>query len=278
MNDSDTSDKSSVRTLSEAFLSQLISDLDDNSVRAIILHGSYARGDACPPYSDVDLIRITKETPEQTQQKKFLWRDGYLLNLSSRPLSIYKEWLKTPEEAIFRIQSIREARILLDKDGAFHTFQQEAGNWKWEPLQEAANVYASQLLLEQTEIILKILRAIQEPDVVVLIEMIMLDLLSDITEAVAVQQGILVKSGDSYLRQVQETVGLNSAWTHYYMGVVGESIEVPSLTIEKKGVAALRLYQETVQLLQPSLLPEHRKVIEQSMRVVEQVLSNKDAL
>ncbi len=278
MNDSDTSDKSSVRTLSEAFLSQLISDLDDNSVRAIILHGSYARGDACPPYSDVDLIRITKETPEQTQQKKFLWRDGYLLNLSSRPLSIYKEWLKTPEEAIFRIQSIREARILLDKDGAFHTFQQEAGNWKWEPLQEAANVYASQLLLEQTEIILKILRAIQEPDVVVLIEMIMLDLLSDITEAVAVQQGILVKSGDSYLRQVQETVGLNSAWTHYYMSVVGESIEVPSLTIEKKGVAALRLYQETVQLLQPSLLPEHRKVIEQSMRVVEQVLSNKDAL
>ena len=278
MNNSETLNKSTTGTLSKAFLSQLTSELDDDSVRAIILHGSYARGDARPPYSDIDLVRITKETPEQAQQKKFLWRDGYLLNLSSRPLSIYKEWLDMPEEAIFRIQSIREARILLDKDGAFHTFQQEAMNWKWEPLQKAANAYASQLLLEQTEIILKILRAIQEPDVIALIEMIMLDLLSDITEAVAVQQGILVKSGDSYLRQVQETVGLNSAWTHYYMSAVGESIEVPSLTIEKKGIAALKLYQETVQLVQSSLLPEHRNVIEQSIQVVEQALSNKEAL
>ena len=278
MNNSETLNKSTTGTLSKAFLSQLTSELDDVSVRAIILHGSYARGDARPPYSDIDLVRITKETPEQAQQKKFLWRDGYLLNLSSRPLSIYKEWLDMPEEAIFRIQSIREARILLDKDGAFHTFQQEAMNWKWEPLQKAANAYASQLLLEQTEIILKILRAIQEPDVIALIEMIMLDLLSDITEAVAVQQGILVKSGDSYLRQVQEMVGLNSDWTHYYMSAVGESIEVPSLTIEKKGIAALKLYQETVQLLQHSLLPEPRKVMEQSIRMVEQALSNKEAL
>ncbi len=266
-------------TLSNEFLSRLIPDLDDDTVRAIILHGSYARGDARPPYSDVDLVRITKETPEQTQEKKFLWRDGYLLNLSSRPLSIYKEWLTTPEEAIFRIQSIREAHILLDKDGAFRAFQQEALNWKWEPLQESANKYASQLLLEQTEIVLKILRAIQEPDVVTLIEMIMLDLLSDITEAVAVQQGILVKSGFSYLHQVQETMGLNSAWTRYYMSAVGEPIEsVLQLTIEKKGIAALKLYQETVKLLQSSLLPEHREVIEQSINVVEQVLSNKEAL
>ncbi len=43
-----------MRTLSQAFLSQLINDLDD-TVRAIILHGSYARGDAQPPHSDIDL-------------------------------------------------------------------------------------------------------------------------------------------------------------------------------------------------------------------------------
>src|SRR5579859_26628 len=89
--------------LSSEFLSKLILELDDETVTAIILHGSYARGDATPPYSDVDLVRILQETPERKQLKRFIWYDGYLLNLSSRPISIYKEWLTVPQEAVFRL-------------------------------------------------------------------------------------------------------------------------------------------------------------------------------
>lgn len=256
-----------------SLLAQLVAELDDDTVRAIILHGSYARGDAVPPYSDVDLVRITRETPDRTQQKRFIWRDGYLLNLSSRPLSVYQEWLTIPEEAIFRMQSIREAHILFEKDDAFRTFQQEALAWQWEPLQKDANAYASLLLLEQTEIILKMLRALQGPDVVMLVELILLDLLPTVTEAVAVQQGVLVRSGNSYLRQVQETVGVNSAWTHYYKSAVGETIgAISPLPFEKRGVAALHLYKETVQLLRPSLLPEHREAIEPLMSMINHVL------
>ncbi len=47
---------SSSSFLSSEFLSQLTSELDDGTVTAIILHGSYAHGDAMPPYSDIDLI------------------------------------------------------------------------------------------------------------------------------------------------------------------------------------------------------------------------------
>lgn len=92
-------------SLPHEFLTKLLTEIDDDTVTAIILHGSYARGDAQPPYSDVDLVRITKETPEQTQQKQFLWFDGYLLNLSSRPLSVYREWLALPQEAIYRVST-----------------------------------------------------------------------------------------------------------------------------------------------------------------------------
>ncbi len=44
------------------------------------------------------------------------------------------------------VPSVREARILLDKEGAFCALQQEAKVWTWEPLQAEANYYASNVL------------------------------------------------------------------------------------------------------------------------------------
>lgn len=261
-------------SLSDEFLARLIAELDDERVRAIILHGSYVRGDAQPPYSDIDLVRIMQETSERTQQKCFLWYEGYLLNLSSRPLSSYQEWLKIPQEAIFRVATVQEARILLEKDGAFRAFQQETrDHWTWEPLQQAANAYASQLLLEQTEIILKLLRAIQETNEVMLLDMILSDILPTVTEAIAVGRGVVIRSGNTYLRQVQEIAGLDSAWTRFYMMAAGVSPQgTDPLSLVQRGMAALRLYRETVQLLQPSLLPDHWQTIGALLRVVDQVL------
>src|SRR5690348_2967982 len=105
--------------LSDEFLARLIVELDSETVRAIILHGSYARGDALPPYSDIDLVRIVQEAPAHLDQKRFLYRDGYLLSISSRPLSVYRKRFAQPEKAIFAVPGVREALILLDKDGGF---------------------------------------------------------------------------------------------------------------------------------------------------------------
>ncbi|HLQ30711.1 MAG TPA: nucleotidyltransferase domain-containing protein, partial [Ktedonobacteraceae bacterium] len=130
-------------TLSEEFLSKLVAELDNDAVRAIILHGSYVRGDATPPYSDVDLARIVQETPDRTEHKQYTYRDGYLISISTRPLSIYQERLTVPEKAVFTVSGIQEARILLDKDGTFSVIQQEARAFRWELLQAAADNYAT---------------------------------------------------------------------------------------------------------------------------------------
>jgi hypothetical protein len=108
-----------------------------------------------------------------------------------------------------------------------------------------------------------------------LVERIFLHILPTVTEAVGVQRGILAK-GNHYLRQVQETVGLTANWTRYYMqaaaAIPGES-SFPS--IEKRGIAALHLYQETVQLLRPALLPEHLETIELLLERIDAVLNKK---
>jgi predicted nucleotidyltransferase len=262
--------------LFDAVLSKLIPQLDDETVTAIILHGSYARGDAHPPYSDVDLVRILRETPERTQQKRFLWHEGYLLNLSSRPLSIYREWLTIPQEAIFRVSTIRDAHILLEKDGTFRAFQQEVlTTWKWEPLQSAADAYAGQLLAELSEVILRTLGALRSHQTIMLVERVTLHILPALLEAVGVQRGIQA-CGNQYLRQVQKAVGPNSAWTHSFLcaaGIAASGGVLPS--IEERGMAALRLYQATVQLLHPHLSTEHLATIEPLVGMIDRGLSEK---
>ncbi|GCE09139.1 nucleotidyltransferase domain-containing protein [Dictyobacter aurantiacus] len=258
--------------LSDAFLQRLVADIDDETVTAIILHGSYARGDAHPPYSDIDIVRITRETPERPQQKQFVWYENSLLNLSSRPLSIYREWLRIPQEAIFRVSTIRDAHILLDKEGTFRAFQDEVSHWTWDPLQADADVYASKILVELSEIILRTLGAIQRNDTTMLVERICLHILPAVMEAVGVQGGILAK-GDHYLQQVQEVLGLQSNWTRYYMEAAG--VFPCSPFIRQRGIAAIRLYQETVFRLMEHIQPEHQDTINTLLTIIDHALPKK---
>ncbi len=111
-------------SLSRAFLSSLVAELNDDTVRAIILRGSYARGDAVPPYSDVDLTRIIEETTGSHQPKYYIWREGYAVSVSTRSYAAYRERFTIPQEAIFVVTGVQEAQVLLDKDGSFRAFQQ----------------------------------------------------------------------------------------------------------------------------------------------------------
>lgn len=260
----------------DTFLSGLVTELDDDAVTAIILRGSYARGDATS-YSDIDLTRFVQEPPETTKAKQFTYREGFLISISTRTIVQERERLAVPERAIFVVPGLREAHILLDKHGAFRALQQEAEAFRWEPLQEAANVYASTLLMEHTEYVLKILRALLLKDEFALSE-ITLELLLALTDAVAVQRGMLVASGNTYFQQVQEVVGVDSAWTRHHRLIAGiDSFPLDVTPNEARGLAVLRLFQETVKLLQPVLSVASREVVEQTAVLIEQALSDEEA-
>jgi predicted nucleotidyltransferase len=83
-------------SLSDAFLSALVAELDNDTVTAIVLVGSYARRDATP-YSDVDVIRFVREEPERAQQKLYTYRDGRLVGIVTRTLSYYREGFTVPD-------------------------------------------------------------------------------------------------------------------------------------------------------------------------------------
>ena len=260
-------------SLSSEFLSRLVAELDDETVRAIILRGSYARDDAIPPYSDIDLTRIIQATAGHHLPKRFFWRDGYLVSISTHSYDAYRERFTRPEQAIFAVTGVREAHVLLDKDGAFNVLQQEALAFQWEPLQAAANAYAGQKMRELTEIILRTLKVLRFPNDELLSKML-LDILTDVTEAMAVQRGLLL-IGQNYYHQVQEAIGLDSTWTRYQRlaaGIAATTVSSPSLV--ERGRAALRLYQETFHLLQPAFSAEHREAIVPLLGMIEEALAH----
>jgi len=252
-----------IPALSHEFLNTLVAELDNDDIVGIILGGSYVRGDATP-YSDIDFGCFYKDGVT-LPPKRFQYRDGRLLSIATRTVAAVRADLVRPEKAIFFAASPRH--VLLDKDGSVTKLMQDIAAFRWEPLQQAANEYAIFHMMLAAEQVHKILSEILRRDDMA-ISYATAKLFSWLTEIVAVQRGILIKSDSVYYLQVQVTVGPTSIWTRYHRIVAGLDMLPANVSpIKVKAVAALHLYQETITLLQSIMQPEHLSVAEQAMGV-----------
>lgn len=259
--------------LSETALQSLVTEIDGDDVTAIILGGSYARGEATA-YSDVDFLRLVREE-SQRQPKRYFYRGSYLISVPTRTIAYYQASITKPEVAIWVVPSLRECKILLDKEGAFAAFQDSLSFFRWEPLQAKADAWASDMLMLYAEFVHKALGALLNRNETALAYATH-ELLYTLTWAVAVQRGVLMQSGNSYYAQAQEVAGLDSAWTRYHRMLLCLEPLPTHLSprvlapVEARGITALRLYQETARLLGTALQPGDRQVIEQAVQVIEQ--------
>ena len=162
--------------------------------------------------------------------------------------------------------------ISIRRDGAFAAFQQELALFTWAPLQPAADAFASDMMMVLAEEAHKILSALHEENAEGLVYGTM-RLFLELTRVLAVQQGTLITSNSTYLRQVEERVGRDSAWTgvHRVAGGLDES-PTTGKPLWARAVAGLRLYVESAALLRSILLPAHRDVIENAARVIREAL------
>jgi hypothetical protein len=173
---------------------------------------------------------------------------------------------------VFYVAGLREARILLDREGAFRAFQHELEHFSWAPLQEAANSYASSAMMHLAEVAHKILSALVRGDRLSLFEATS-GLWYALTQAVAVQRGVLAVSSHTHMRQVREAVGTDAPWTQYHGMIAASDVHAARATsVEARAIAALCLYQETVALLRPVIRSEHREVAEQTVVTIEAAL------
>ncbi len=254
--------------LSGEFLDALVAELDSDGIVGIVLGGSYARGEATR-YSDVDIACFVKDD-ERLQPKKFSYRDGRLVSVGTKSIAGARADMEKPNTAIWTIPGISQCRVLLDKDGSVSKLLEDLHAFTWQPLQAAADSYASFSVMLLAETVHKVVNEIVKGDYLA-VSYATAKLFSGLTEAVAVQRGVLVKSDNTYYRQAQESAGLDSDWTCYHRlvaGVDGES--AGSKSVRGRGVAVLRLYRETVELLSSAMAPEHLEIAWQAARLLDE--------
>ncbi len=254
--------------LTNTFLDTLVAELDNDDIVGITLGGSYVRGEATP-YSDVDIACFVKGEAN-LQPKRLLYRDNLLVSIGTKTVAGIRNDLLKPESAILFVSGLH--RILLDKDGTVTRLVQEIQAFTWEPLQNAANRYASYRMMALAERVHKVLSELLKRDELAL-AYVTSELVYALTEVVAVQRGVLIKSESTYYWQVQAAAGQDSDWAGCHRWAVGvDSISTQGSLVLTQAIAALRLYQETVKLLRPVLLQDHLAVAEQATRMIDEAV------
>src|SRR5262249_12725796 len=168
----------------------------------------------------------------------------------------WRERMTRPEWAIQLVPSAAQLRILLDKEGALAALVAEARAFRWEPLQSAADAFASDLLMLFAEQALKLLGALAQDNEGV-VPYPLGELLHGLAWAMATQRGVLIESGGAYFRQVQATVGTKSAWSSAHRTALGTHGE----PLRERATAALQLYVETARLIADALQPKDHDVV-----------------
>jgi hypothetical protein len=193
--------------------------------------------------------------------------EGKLLSLSTVTTEHYRAQFSRPTAVIWVIPMLRRMRIVLDREGELARLQLDAELFEWEPLREAAEAHASADLVGYTEEVHKVLSALARHDEAAM-AYATYGVVLGMVNITAVAKGILVNSESLYFREVGGALGSNSAWTHQLRAALGIGGEESG--IEQRARAALRLYRETVRLLEPVLRPEDRQVIDTCGTLLDQ--------
>lgn len=261
-----------VPSLSDDFLNALIAEIDTDDIAGITLAGSHIRGEATL-YSDIDLACWVPDAMPQPL-KRMVYRNGHLVSIGFKKGTDVRRALTQPYLAIWvgaSLQTPGVRRTLLDKDGSVTELMYDLANFRWETLQESADFFASDWLMLMTEMAHKILSELSKNNDLG-IAYASEKLLSHLTEVVAVQRGVMIKTDSTYYLQVEEATGLDSTWTTYHRQVAGVDVPLNMHPAKARGIAALHLYRETVKLLWDILLPAHREVIEQTLAIINTTL------
>ena len=246
-------------------LQDLVMQFDRPQVQAILLVGSLARGEA-GPYSDVDLLRLVDAPLPATNSQ--LWQNR-LVNVSDADVEIVETWFSEPEKAVEVVSGLRQARVLLEKDGSAQTLLERARAFVWTPdLQAKADVWASAQLVGWAEEAHKGLAGLQSGNIGQLLHA-QFGLSWGLAKTIRVQRGLLSSSDNNFLTELQKEFAGTPAemrWLELLRGVYG----LTGLTLVGRVRAGLELYCLTVDLLSSSLQPHDRPAVEHTVLLIRQ--------
>ncbi|MEZ4713332.1 MAG: nucleotidyltransferase domain-containing protein [Caldilineaceae bacterium] len=245
---------------------------DGPGVRAIVLLGSHARGDA-GPYSDVDLQRLVDDAPGALPSGDSHLIDGHLVVVGTVTPAAVEAWFSEPQQATNMMAGLQPARVLIDRDNYFAQIQSRARNFRWDDAMQAkANAYASEQMVGWIEEAHKALQGLMYDDVGRML-LGRFGLSWGLLGLVKVQRGIMLTTENEMLARVIESVGVDTEWARLCRTAFGlhETGHAPP-SVHEEVRAGLRLYVETARLLANAIQAEHAPLINQTLERIESFL------
>lgn len=240
-------------------LQSLVAHFDAPQVQAVLLVGSYARGDA-GPYSDVDILRLTASPlPGAGSQ---LWQ-GKLVNISDVDHATIEAWFTEPERAVDVVLGLRDAQAPLDREGAAEALVARAKAFVWTPeLQEKADRWASAQLVGWAEEAHKGLAGLESGGTGRLLNA-QFGLSWGLAKTVRVQRGLMSRSDNDFFTDLQRALA-GTSW----FGCLQAAYGLTGLPLAGQVRAGIELYVLTAELLEPALQAFDRPVIGRTVALI----------
>lgn len=260
----------SAEPLSAMELAALIRLAQSDDTVALALTGSYPRGEATR-HSDVDLLRFVETEPTRERDRyRLSVVAGRLVSLSTTTLASKRTELARPETAIWAVEGLRQARILVDRDGELGALLAQARAFVWTPdLRRAADSYASEMLAGLAEEVCKLLGALQTGDDSAAVYAT-LGLQQGLTRAALVAHGVLLRSENAYFAESLRLDGAGSRWERLLRVVIGYDAPEGDVSLPRgRGKAALWLYVEAARLLRRAVSADDAGLIAATVSRIE---------
>jgi hypothetical protein len=92
----------------------------------------------------------------------------------------------------------------------------------------------------------------------------------DMTLAMAVHRGVLVRSSATYHAQVREALGRDSAWsTHHRIATASIGDGEPTPTLHQQAWSAIALYRDTIRLIENALDCKQRNLVAATVEMID---------
>lgn len=229
---------------------ELVKKLDPGGTAAVLLAGSWARGDAHTA-SDIDLWVIRGRGRERETHFE---RDGRLVAVKYGTNASARQAMRDPARFPGAVSGWRVARVVQDPTGAATRLKREAAEFRWSRVRRARDRYVADQLAGWAEEVVKLLRAMETGE-----------------RATASVQRNLLANRMAYLRALELEVRPdtdNGLWerTARRAGAAFHDAQRAALGTDGAGwrescEGALRLYAITARASLPLLRGENRRIV-----------------
>ncbi len=248
----------------------LAAQFNHPDTRSVVLMGSHARGTA-GPYSDVDLIRFTKDDKTVLPGSGSHLINGRLVVVSDVTPTQLEAAFEQPERVVESIQGLRTGRALLDPHHTFSAIQQRAHSFRWDDeMQAKANRWASRQMVGWIEEVHKGLEGLRRNDTGRLLSA-RFGCSWGLTRVMCVQRGVLLSGDNALFEEVIEAVGHDTQWSQFCRTVFAAGPK--PVTLRQQVSAGLQLYNLTAEMLAGILLPEDQPLIFATMPLIKRAMS-----